>query len=448
MYRAKDVEDALLHLVGWEQDVNPSLQVAGAMTQSESGLTYQSAHPLCTLGMVNALVPSDWDRNIKAWNKDDKILKGEIRKHKNHYWKAKINNENQEPPADDFNGDFNEDFGNEYWQVTTLLSEECERLTRRGIQNAVQKWMTTKRVNRESRTLLERHAAFDGAGRLQNTIQNQDKIVGFEITPVRGLGVTAKLEKVGMQFNGAGQVTLYLFHSSQSEPVKSRTFGYDRTNGSFKWFDLSDWLLPYNGPSGVGGSWYLVYVQRDNIPDDGIIMEAVKYEKDWSKEPSCYSCNPFNVQAWRELMQYVKLRPFQVSTPGNWTKSDPRLWDIADNLETIFTNYGLNLMISVECDVTDLIIKNKSQFAPVVQGQVAYEVLKAADTNPDVVVSRYQSNLSRQDVRYELDGSAVSNKKGLGLELDKAYAALEVDTQGIDKICLGCNNRGVRYRTA
>ena len=52
------------------------------------------------------------------------------------------------------------------------------------------------------------------------------------------------------------------------------------------------------------------------------------------------------------------------------------------------------------------------------------------------------------DVRYELDGSAATNKKGMGIELDKAYAALEVDTQGMDKVCLGCNNHGVRFRTA
>jgi hypothetical protein len=36
----------------------------------------------------------------------------------------------------------------------------------------------------------------------------------------------------------------------------------------------------------------------------------------------------------------------------------------------------------------------------------------------------------------------------MGLELEKAYAALEVETQGMDKVCLGCNKRGIRFRTA
>ena len=80
--------------------------------------------------------------------------------------------------------------------------------------------------------------------------------------------------------------------------------------------------------------------------------------------------------------------------------------------------------------------------------QTAYDILRNADMNPDVVVSRYQSNISHTDVRYELDGSAATHKKGMGIELDKEYAALEVETQGMDKVCLGCNNRGIRYRTA
>ena len=448
MYRGKKVEDELLNVVGWEQDFNPRLQVLGKLTESESGLTYQAAHPMCQLGMVNALIPPDWDRNIVAWDAGETVKAGDIRKYEGYYWKAKVENTGQTPPAENFHGDYSEDYGDDYWSVTNLLSEKVEQLTRRGIQNAVQKWMTTKNVTKESRTLLERRAAFDGAGRLQNTIQNQDKIVGLEIVPVRGLGVTTKIEKVGLQFNGAGKVTLMLFHSSQSAPVYTETCHYDRTNGSFMWVDMKDWVMPYDGPSGVGGAWYLVYCQSDNEPDDGILMEAVRYEKDWSKEPNCYTCNPYNVQAWRELMQYVKLQPFQVSKPGDWNAESPQLWDIADNLPMLYTNYGLNVMLSVECDVTDLIIKNKIQFAGVIQKQVAYEVLKAAETNPDVVVSRFQANLSHSDVRYELDGSVTTYKRGLGAELDKAYAALQVSTEGIDKICLGCNNHGVRYRTA
>ena len=447
MYRSKAVVEALKHLVGWEPDINPDLQIAGGLTQSESGLNYQSAHPMCTLAMVNALIPSEWERSIKAWTAQTDVKKGRVYKHQTYYWKAKKNSKGQEPPYQDFDGDFNEDFGNEYWQATNLLTEKVEEFTRDGIQNAVQKWYETKKVNKESRTLLEHRAFFDGAGRIKDTVRNQDKIVGFEIQSVHGIGVTTKIDKVGLQFNSPGQVTVYVFHSLKAEPVYQQTFGYDRANGTFKWFEPQGWYLPYMNEWGAGGVWYLVYVQRDLIPDDGVLMEAVRYGMDWNVGP-CVSCNMGSTQAWRELLQYVKVSPVQAATPGNWDRSDPQRWNLQNNCYTPGSNYGLNVMVSVMCDVTDIIIKNRQQFAPVIKLQTAYDILRNADMNPDVVVSRFQSNISHTDVRYELDGSAATNKRGMGLELEKAYAALEVETQGMDKVCLGCNNRGIRFRTA
>ena len=66
--------------------------------------------------------------------------------------------------------------------------------------------------------------------------------------------------------------------------------------------------------------------------------------------------------------------------------------------------------------------------------------------NPDVRVNRNQSNVSRMDILYELDGNSDSQRPGgLGYELRKAYEALRLDTAGIDRICLPCRNNGVRY---
>lgn len=448
MYRNKQVEEALLHVVGWERDVNPSLQIAGRWQQSESGLTYQASHSMCNLGMIESLVPPEWERGIPSWSAEEKVYEGELRKHGGYYWKSKQSSVGQEPPVVGYDGDMGEDYGSDYWMVTTLLSEKVEQLTRRGVQNAVQRWMTVKKLNRESRTLLERRVAFDGAGRLVNTVVNRDKIVGMEINTVRGMGVTTKIDKVGLQFNGPGVVKLMVFHSSQREPVYSCDCEYSRSNGTFMWYEPEGWYLPYMGPTGVGGSWYMVYAQRDLEPSDGILMEAVKVDFDWSRGPGCQTCNAGMIQAWQEWGQYVDISPLEVSVPEDWDGAHPQLWDISNNVYPCCNNFGLNVMLSVMCDLTDVIINNRLQFASVLQKQVAYEVLKAAEMNPDVVVSRRQTNLSHGDIRYELDGSVATHNRGLGAELERAYSALEVDTQGMDKICLGCKNRGIRFRTA
>ena len=38
-------------------------------------------------------------------------------------------------------------------------------------------------------------------------------------------------------------------------------------------------------------------------------------------------------------------------------------------------------------------------------------------------------------------------KSGLSYQLDKAFKALNINTEGIDRVCLPCVNNGIRYRT-
>ena len=323
MYRAKEVEDALLHVVGWEQDVNPNLRVAESLTESESGLTFQSAHPMCTLAMVNALVPSEWERNIPAWAVGTTFRKGELCKHLTKYWKALQESTGETPVGGD---------SDLYWKETTLLSEKTEQLTRRGIQNAVQRWVSTKKVNKESRTLLEHRAFFDGAGRFQDTVPNQDKIVGFEIQAVHGLGVTVKIDKVGLQFNSPGQVTVYVFHSGKSEPVYQQTVGYTRSNGTFQWFEPQGWYLPYLNEWGAGGTWYLVYVQRDCIPADGVLMRVALYI------PGLLICSAAIALILRSYFPPAAYELFVKETSAKWKKP----------LKTVKTVYDcVSLVIAV-----------------------------------------------------------------------------------------------------
>jgi hypothetical protein len=144
-----------------------------------------------------------------------------------------------------------------------------------------------KQLARETRSLVERRTFFDGAARLKATVDNRHRIVGMEIIPVRAMGVTAKIERIGLQMTGGvGDITIYLFHSSQVEPVKTATLHYTNTSGCFQWFTLDDFYLPYIGSNtDAGGAWFLCYCQ-DDLPEG---MEALSVAKDWSAEP-CQTC--------------------------------------------------------------------------------------------------------------------------------------------------------------
>ena len=311
--------------------------------------------------------------------------------------------------------------------------------------DAIQTFLQTKQLSRETRDLFDRKTFFDGAARLQATIRASHKLVGIELVPVRAMGVTLKIHKIGFQAVGAtGKLKFYLFHSSQKDPVKTFEVNFTNTNGGFQWFSFEDLFLPYiSDGTDAGGAWFLCYYQ-DELPFG---MEALNVSKDWSREP-CGTCNIGSVEVWREMTKYLQASPFCVIPPEDFSEN-PQMWDIAQTMYTNTMNYGINCEISIGCDLTDFIIEQRAIFANVVQRQVAVDTLRMMAMNPSVRVNRNQSNVSRMDILYELDGNSQSSRpQGLGYDLKKAYDALTLETKGLDRICLKCQNGGVKYRTA
>lgn len=439
MYRVKEIQDALLHVCGWEQSYNPANAIDKNLTQTESGLTFQGAHPLLTLDNMRSIMPDDWGYKYPDWNDVEEYKAGIVVHYtndiegKNLYWKAILDNTNEIPSED-----------SPFWEKYNILSDYLERLTRNGITTVVQTFTQIKQLDKETRNLLERKTFFDGAGRIRATLQNSHKLVGFEIVPVRALGVTSKIERIGLQMTGAtGKVRIYLFHSSQIDPIKTFDLDFTVTNGGFQWFTLTDCYLPYiSDMNNAGGSWFICYNQ-DELPAG---MEAINVSKDWSREP-CGTCNIGSIEVWREMTKYLQVTPFMYNAPETFTEY-PELWDIALTTYTNTQNYGLNCEITIGCDLTDFIISQRQIFQTVIQRQVAAIALRTLAMNPDVRVNRNQSNATRMDILYELDGNTSGVRpNGLGYDLKKAYEALKLDTQGLDRICLSCNNKGVKYRT-
>lgn len=433
MYRLQDIQKALSKVVGWEQSYNPAEAIDVDLTESESGLTFQGAHPLLTLDSMRSVMPDDWGYQYPEWAEGTEYKEGDKVRHSGQVWIAVQDNVGQEPTAESI-----------YWTAYNILSDFLRKLTNDGIAKAVQTFVQVKQLDKETRNLMERRTFFDGAGRIRATLQNNHKLVGFEIVPVRSMGVTAKIEKIGLQMTGAtGKVRIYLFHSSQIDPIKTFDLDFTVTNGGFQWFPLEGCFLPYISDSNnSGGSWYLCYNQ-DELPAG---MEAINVSKDWSREP-CGTCNRGSLETWRELTKYLQVSPFAVNAPETFAEY-PELWDVAQMMYTNTINYGLNCEITVGCDLTDFIISQRQVFQTVIQRQVAVSALRMLAMNPNVRVNRNQSNATRTDILYELDGNTSGVRPGgLGYDLKKAYEALSIDTKGLDRICLSCNNRGVKYRT-
>lgn len=437
MIRLQEIQTALLPVVGWEQDYNPEKQIDGELCQSESGLTFQGAHPLCTLENVRSIMPDDYLFRYRQWDGQTAYVTGDKVRNGAKVWEALSDNTGVEPVE-----------GGTAWKVYDMTSDYVRQLTLNGINTAIQTFIQDKQLQQETRNLMERRTFFDGAARLQATIEPRGKIVGFEIVPVRSMGVTTKIERIGLQMvGGTGTVRLYLFHSSQVAPMRVIDLEFTNRSGGFQWFTPAEPIyLPYiPGSDGdgndSGGAWFLCYNQSE-LPEG---MRALNVSKDWSVEP-CQTCLGGSIESWRQMTKYLQVSPFGIQAPKDFSEY-PEMFDIGLVGYTNTMNYGLNCEISVGCDLTDFIISQRQIFATVIQKQVAATVLRTVAMNPDVRVNRNQVNVTRDELLYELDGAPTGRAAGLGYELKQAYRALSLDTRGLDRICLTCNNHGVKYRT-
>jgi len=434
MVRIQEIQEGLLHLIGWRQsyDANDGV-ISEALTQSESGLYYQDAHPLLTLQNLQSIAPDFSNISYPAHSTEKTYAKGVVVTNSDkHYKSLKAVPENIQITD------------TEYWIETNPFSEWLETKTKACITKAISCYVNEKVAKGTYKALCEKKTLFDGTGRIYDTIKNKNNLVGFEIVPIRAKGVTTKINRIGLQFSEPGDYTILVMHSSLMEPYYQETFT-KRIGNNIEWFTPSQELyLPYETDEiDAGGSWYICYVQSQ-LPTGS---QAIRKSRDWSKGP-CNECSRHEYETWHIWSKYLEVHPFYVNEElVPIVGEQVQLWDVENNLYDYSTNYGLNLDITVACDMTDFIIEQRQMFTDYLSKSLAIDFLLEFAYNPNVRTNRHSINASRPDILYEIDGDSSSMKKsGLSYQLELASKAIQVSTEGIDRVCLPCVNHGIKYR--
>ena len=437
MIRITEVQDNLLHLIGWRQgyDRNDGTQLSESLTETESGLYYQDFHPLLSLENILCIAPDFKNIPYPDYSSEESYGANTIVSYEGTLYKSV-----QDVPADVV------DISNtDYWVETNPFSEWLETKTKASIVKAVNRYLNEKIAKGTFKSLCEKKTLFDGTGRIYDTVKNCHNLVGFEVVPIRSKGVTTKINKIGLQFTAPGDYTILVFHSSRTEPYYQETFT-KRTANSMEWFVPSHELfLPYEGEGiDAGGSWYICYLQS-NLPQDSM---AIRKNRDWSKGP-CNECSRHEYESWQVWSRFLEVHPFYVNEELlDTVEGQVQLWDINSNIYDYSTNYGLNLDITVGCDITDFIIDQKNLMSDYLGKSLAADFLREFAFNPSVRTNRHSINASRPDILYEIDGdSSSSRKSGLAYQLELALKALSISTEGMDRVCMPCVNHGVKYRT-
>ena len=452
MVRISEIQDSLLHLNGWRQsyDRNDGLTISKELTKSESGMYYQDAHPLLTLQNLASIAPDFKNIDYPVHTSEKSYLKGEVVSLEDKYYKASEDIPIQVPITD------------KAWVETNPFSEWLETKTLASITKGITRFINEKIVKGTYKAICENKLLFDGTGRIYDQIKNRNNLVGFEIVPIRAKGITTKINKIGLQFSQPGDYTIIICQSGSFQRYYAETFKKKKAN-TIEWFKPSiDLFLPYvSETTEPGGSWYIFYFQSC-LPEGS---HAIRKERDWSKGP-CKDCSRAEFESWKLWSKYLEIHPFYIGEEHvtNWLAFNSdfnddyqqskmlypglEIWDIEKNQYVYDTNFGLNLDISIECDITNFIIEQKDMFPNYLMFQVASDMLREFAYNANVRTNRHSVNASRVDILTELDGDSNYGKKsGINHQLELALKALNISTEGMDRVCLPCVNHGIKYRT-
>ena len=297
---------------------------------------------------------------------------------------------------------------------TDWLQEKTEA----GIINAVNDWLDFKLPARSAKNLLERRQIWQTAAGDVHTDIDRGQLVGIELVPKRSRDLRLTVEQIGIQLTQNQTLTIYLYSSDKKAVVDSQEVTYTGA-GSVQWVTVNWTVEGY-------GAHYLVYHQDD------LTGQSVNSMYDYFERSAVSQQIPG--------ASMVLVSPFEVDAPKT------ELWDISRMSYNYDTNFGLNLRLNVQCDYTTFLLEQKELFKTLISLHVAAVLLGEMAYNPNARINRNQAIVDRQQINFELHGdSAGPRPMGLLHKIEKARQSVSLDTGQLDKHCLPCRRRGVKY---
>ena len=299
------------------------------------------------------------------------------------------------------------------------------------------KFASVKKEMRSTKTILNSSAMFDGVARFNQTILNENKFVGFRITLKNAYGVKATIDRLGVQFNNPQtNLPIYLFHTSQVDPIKTVMATTASTN-SLEWLQMDEVidLAYYAETYDTGGHFFLGYYQNDVL--------GLALKKDFDFRKFCGGCAGRNAaKIWNTRLNFIEVRPMYVSQ-SNYTLFE--MFDYRDIVITDDNNYGLNFATTISCDLTEYFCENKLIFSEAIGMQLAVDVLN------DIVHSDRANRIAevnRNMIIRNLEGDKETHEEGLNVRLETEIKNLDFDFSKIDSPCLPASEKyGVRVQS-
>lgn len=419
MFNPNRITDCLLGLIGFRQSNKTGIpRIDEELTRSSTGMFVdQTAHSLITQENLIAISENIPLSDIALWDAATSYKSNELSRVDGKVYRAKRDNSNKTPTSN-----------TDDWKETNMLSEYLLQKYKGASINLFNTVFTNKKLWESAKTILSDISLFEGAGNLSKRVEKNNRFVGFIVTPTYK-DTVALIKWIGLQFDTANpNFKLYLYHSSQYEPLKEIPITHSKTY-SFAWHELSEELsIRFNSNEyNDGGFFYIGYYESD------LLGKAIWKDQDFSGN-NCHTCNSVSEYLISQWSKYVSIQPFYVDE--SFLNNERKLFDTDKIIQLSNQNFGLNMKIQVKCDISDLVCRNKEAFANALRMQVTHDLLS------DMAYSSRNNQLKEQvsqKAMYALD-NRENYQKGFSKQLDEAVKAISFDMSSLNSICLPCEN--------
>lgn len=423
MYDVTTLQTAFESLVGIRQPNIPGVPTLSApLTISLSGIYADDKNALVTTENIYYSSPNFDPTVYPVWGSGNTYLTGSKVSNLGILYIAlsDLVNDLTSPPNDPTN-----------WDVYNPFQIWMQQIYNQAVSNFFSSVFTKKKLLRMAKVILERQQLYRGSGSIHNKIIPEGRFVGFEILPQQAEGLWVYIDEVGFQGNAANpNMKFYLYHSDQAAAIASWVIPIASAK-TFQWSDLKSGstlncimkYLKFN----TSGVYYFGYYEED------IVGNALS--KDWNcSSYPCVGCDGVDISYYNQWSRYTTFRNIQV--PSSALESDRTLFDTSRISYGSLTNWGMNLSITVRCNLTDYIIYNKLLFADAFATQIAKELLEKIAKGIRIGPSPAQTKVSAIS---DLDEKSPGNwiKKMGGYE--DTINALNIDMSGFSKSCLPCD---------
>lgn len=320
------------------------------------------------------------------------------------------------------------------------LDEYLQERTKSGVVYLANKLKNHKVLKRAAKSQLSNFVLFPNGGWKKNTISKSSRFCGISFTLNHETGLKAILEKIGLQLSQINtDLPIYLYHTSQEAPIT--TFDFTTTSAnSFYWKTDSPIDLYADSDTLTGGTSFLGYYEDD------LVGNAIKFKTGYFNFNTgyCASCGYAQLsKQYRKAMNFMRIMPFYVDQE-DYTVNE--MFDIEDVKFVSDNNFGFNIGLTIECDITNYLIQTRRQLTTALGNAVAYKILKGVEYSQ-------QNNFVSDDligsVQVEMNGTTDAQVDTIGKQIIDAVDALTIDQAELGSVCLPCyKNGGVKYGAA